>query len=568
MGLEFNCGAYRVILGFFMNTKPGMKPGWLLIAVLALTAAVLRAQNPTASPEKSTVAGTVVDAVSQQPVRDAVVAVRGTVGSERIPSPIASAATDSSGRFSFDNLQPGRYFVVASHEGYIRPEHGATTLNLASGQHLDDLVIYLTPGGTISGQVSNANRKPVPGVAVQALKRSRRFGKAEFEEVASTDTNEAGEYKLSGLLAGDYYLRAVPSQEQSKADAKDESKDKSNEVYVPSYFPGTRDQSGSTLLVLRGGEQMASMDITLSRVHPVVITGRVIDAATKLPVGRTELTLAEEGDVTPVSYAVTADAKGNFELKGVPRGSYMLVAEKPVQSQNDKVMWGRKPIQVGDVDLKNVEVAIRRGVEVSGRILVDGKANVDLTRLSGVLEPAQTSSIRGFMPEVGKASVKADGSFAFQDVPDGNYRLNFAPIAAGFYLKSAQSPDVLVTGVTVVRGQPVQSLELALSSGVGRLEGTVMKDEQPFPGATVVLVPDTERRSQPRYYRQTLSDGQGRFALQNIIPGDYEVFAWQEIERGSYLDPDFLSPFEDRGKAVSVKEGSALNLQIDVIPAE
>jgi hypothetical protein len=299
-----------------------------------------------------------------------------------------------------------------------------------------------------------------------------------------------------------------------------------------------------------------------------MVTGRVIDAATKLPVSRSELTLAEEGNVAPISYSVTADAKGNFELKGVPRGSYVLVAEKPTQSQNDKPMWGQTNVRVGDVDLKNVEVAIRRGVEVSGRILVDGKANVDLTRLTGVLEPARDSTVREFMPAVENASVKPDGSFVFQDVPEGNYRISFFPVPAGFYLKAPQSPDVLVTGVTVTRGQPVQALDLALSSGVARLEGTVMKDQQPSPGATVVLVPDSERRSQPRYYRQTFSDRQGRFVVQNIIPGEYEVFAWQEIERGSYLDPDFLGQFEDRGKAVSFKEGANLNLQLDVIPAE
>lgn len=95
-----------------------------------------------------------------------------------------------------------------------------------------------------------------------------------------------------------------------------------------------------------------------------------------------------------------------------------------------------------------------------------------------------------------------------------------------------------------------------------------MKDQQPAPGTTVVLVPSSERRSQPGYYRQTVSDRQGRFALQNIIPGDYEVFAWQEVERGSYLDPDFLRQFEDQGKAVSLKDGADLNLQLEVIPSE
>ena len=73
-----------------------------------------------------------------------------------------------------------------------------------------------------------------------------------------------------------------------------------------------------------------------------------------------------------------------------------------------------------------------------------------------------------------------------------------------------------------------------------------MKEQQPCPGTAVALVPNSERRSQPRYYRQTFSDRQGRFALQNIIPGDYEVFAWQDVERGRYLDSDFLGQLKTK----------------------
>jgi hypothetical protein len=136
------------------------------------------------------------------------------------------------------------------------------------------------------------------------------------------------------------------------------------------------------------------------------------------------------------------------------------------------------------------------------------------------------------------------------------------------YLTTARSQDVLETGLTVIRGQPMHALELALSSGVARIEGTVMKDQRPSPGTAEVLVPNSERRSQPRYYRQTFSDRQGRFALQDIVPGDYEIFAWQEIERGSYMDPNFLQQFEDRGSAVTLKDGASLHLQLDAIPPE
>ena len=546
-----------------MKVEAAMMRAVLLTLVFALSVAVSRAQNAPDSQE-CTLAGTVVDAISQQPVQGVTVSARSFVASGEAAK-VEPVATDSTGRFSFEHLPPGRYFVLASHQGYVNQGpsgHGPrrSVFDLASGQRLDGVVIYLMPGGIVSGQISTADGNPVSGVTVQALKRSHRFGKPEFDEIASGESNKSGVYSIAALPAGDYYLRAVPSQEQ-KPDTK-------GNVYAPTYFPGTRDQGHSTLLTMRAGEQMAGIDIALSRVRAASVAGKVIDAVSKSPINGSELTLLEQGDVTPISYSATADAKGNFELKGVPRGNYLLVAEKPVESENDKSMWGQKAVQVGDADVRNVELAIRRGVEVSGRILLDGKANFDLTRLTGVLEPAQPSVARGYMLEVENASVNPDGRFSFQNVTEGSYRINFFPISAGLYLKSVQNPDVLKTGVTVVRGQPVQSLELALSSGVARLEGTVMNDQQPFPGATVVLVPDAELRSQPRYYRQTISDRQGRFSLQNLIPGDYEVFAWQDVERGSYLDPDFLAQFEDEGKAVSLKQGATLNLQLDVIVSE
>jgi len=541
-----------------------LKRAILVMAVVSLTAVMPWAQTDAESRDKCSLTGTVLDTVSKQPVRDAAVSLRSLAPLERFASRTASSTTDSSGRFSFNNLPAGRYSVLASHEGYVGQGSGrrgplARTWDVAPGQHLDDVVVYLMPGGIISGLISNAGGKPLSGVTLQALKRTYRFGTPEFDEVSNAVTNQAGEYQLTALAAGDYYLRAIPQQPQ--AHTKDLT------VFVPTYFPGTIEPSRSTLLVLRAAEQLSGVDMTLSRARVVVVTGRVVDAVAKSPGKGTELTLLEEGNIAPVPYSATADAKGTFELKGVPPGHYLLVAEKPYESERYKSMWGQKPIQVGDSDVRNLEVALNRGVEVSGRIVLDSKASVDLTRLTGILELQQTPRMRGFTPDVENATVSQDGSFVFREVPDGNYRINFFPIPSGFYLKAVRSPDVLDTGVTV-RGQPVQALELSLSSGVARLEGTIVKDQQPSAATTVVLVPNMEHRGQPRYYRQTFSDGLGRFVLQDVIPGDYEVFAWQDMERGSYMDPDLLRQFEDRGQSVTLKEGTTLKLQLEAIPLE
>ena len=547
-----------------MSQLLGKNRAKVVIAVLALTVAASQAQNVTEPRAKCTVTGTVINAINQQPVKEAAVTLRALPG-ERSFSP-AHTITGDGGRFSFIDLPPGRYLVSATHQGYVNDDRDGDgfrfqPVELSTDQHLDDLVIYLSPGGVISGQIFSAKGKPVSGVAVQALKRTYRFGNPVFDEVASALSNDSGEYRLTVLPAGDYYVRAVALTPQ-RFDSK------STEFYVPTYFPGTGDQNRSTLLVLRAGEQLAGNDLEMIRSRGAVISGRVIDAVTHSFAGGAELTLVEEGNLTPVPYSATADSEGKFVLSGVPRANYLLVAEKPGQSEKDRSMWGQIPVQVGDVDVRNVAVVISPGVDVSGHILAEDKAGVDLSRIAGILEPVQNSTMRAWMPTVENASVKTDGSFVFREVPAGTYRINFSPVPFGFYLKAAHTPDPLETNVIVTQGQPIQALQFVLSSSVARIEGTVMKDQQPVSRAAVVLVPMLERRSQQRFYRQTVSDRQGRFALQNIIPGDYEIFSWKEMERGGHMNPEVFRQLEGQGKAVTLKEGASLTLELDVISAE
>ena len=87
------------------------------------------------------------------------------------------------------------------------------------------------------------------------------------------------------------------------------------------------------------------------------------------------------------------------------------------------------------------------------------------------------------------------------------------------------------------------------------------------PGASVVLVPDGKGRGQPNEYRQAVTDLTGRFAMRSVPPGDYTLFAWEQIDRGAYFDPEFLARYEDRGKAVHVEEGGHVSMKLEVIPA-
>jgi protocatechuate 3,4-dioxygenase beta subunit len=554
-------------------------PRFIPIVLSVLLAGAAHSQNAQPPQEKCTIGGTVVDAVSEQPLKGADVRLRGIPNASGPPSQSAtqarSANTDANGRFVFDGVAAGRYMLLASHDGYVnsnRDNQGlrGQMLSVTPGQHVSDVVLRLLPGGFIAGHISNEAGKPFRGVSVEAMKFSYPRGRRELHEVAHATTTDAGEYRIPGLVPGKYFIRAKPPGSIT-------AKPGSAKSYVPLYYPAANDQTHSAALVLRAGEELAGIDLNLAPVHTVHIRGRVLNARTSLPSKEAEVTLLSDQGETIFSPGKNFPAGGqaSFEFEGVPPGSYIVVAQQPSTPQEQRTMWGRTSIEVGDTNLEHVDVVVSPGVDVSGRIRVEGKTagdmskdmSKDMSSLVGILEPQEASSLANLMPDIDNASVKPDGTFIFREVPEGSYGIRFFPIPAGFYLKSSGAADVLEAGITVVRSSSPPALELILSASAARIDGTVRSDGQPSPGASVVLVPVGKERAQAPDYRQALTDQLGRFALRNVPPGDYTLFAWEQIDRNAYMDPDFLGRYEDRGKAVHVEEGDHLNVQLDAISA-
>jgi hypothetical protein len=537
------------------------------IVLLGFFSPATHAQN--AVQEKCSIAGTVVDGVSEQPLRGAEVRLRGIPSASLPVSQAMSASTDASGRFVFEGVAAGRYLLLATHDGYVNsgrdnPGPRGHLLSLAPGQHVNDLVVRLLPNGTIAGRVTNEAGKPFRGVSVQAMKSSYPRGRRELHDVAHEVSNDAGEYRLTGLAPGRYYIHAQAPHSLS-------AKLGSDKAYVPLFYPATNEQARAVPLVLRAGEEIGGIDLNFVPRHTVHIQGRVINARTALPSKEAEVTLLSDRGETTFSSQNLSDAASSFDFQGVPPGSYVLVAQQPGSPREPKTMWGRTAIEVGDSNIEHAEIVVSAGVDVSGRVRAEGKPGADIGKdignMVGVLELQEPSALASLTPDIDTASVKPDGTFVFTEVPEGNYRVDFHPVPAGFYLKSSGAADALETVITVSRGHSPPALELVLSPGAARIDGTVASGDDSVPGASVVLVPDGKQRAQPNNYRQAVTDQLGRFALRNVTPGDYTLFAWEQIERGAYMDPDFLGQYEDRGKTVRVEEDGRVSVQLEVIPA-
>jgi hypothetical protein len=111
-------------------------------------------------------------------------------------------------------------------------------------------------------------------------------------------------------------------------------------------------------------------------------------------------------------------------------------------------------------------------------------------------------------------------------------------------------------------------LQLQLGFAPGRVSGTV-SDERgtATPGIQAVLVPDEARRGRSDVYFSTTTDRNGQYAFNNVPPGRYKLFAWEDIPAGAYQYPDFIRRYEERGQSITVNANGAITADTRLIPA-
>ncbi len=68
--------------------------------------------------------------------------------------------------------------------------------------------------------------------------------------------------------------------------------------------------------------------------------------------------------------------------------------------------------------------------------------------------------------------------------------------------------------------------------------------------------------------RRGYSDQRGGFSLTDVVPGDYQVLAWEDIEDGAFEDPEILKKYQGSAESLSLKQNDRRTLQVTAIPVE
>jgi hypothetical protein len=438
-------------------------------------------------------------------------------------------------------------------------------LALANGQHLKEMVFKLTPQGVISGRILDEDGDPLANVEVQCLVYSYQRGKRALVNHAGSSTNDLGEFRLFGLGPGKYVISATdqsrdifdPERTVGTAQTILDAEARGATIYYPT---GTNPEGASSLEITPGA-QISGINMTLTRVHAVSVKGHV-SIKSAAAQRNMNIMLTARGVNGFRTFVRGIDVQGNFELRGVAPGSYFLHAN---YSEDNKQYSARLPLEVGNSNIEGVELELHPAAEVEGRLEIEKNGDLKNLRMNVLLQSQLTD--RGGSGTV----VKDDKTFKLENIIPDLYDINVFPLPEGFYLKSIRlgKQDVTETGADLSQGVSGGQMIITLNPNGGQIDGTVQNAKgDPAAGATVTLIPNAEHQSISWLYQTANTDQNGHFTIKGARPGEYKIYAWEDIEQGAQQDPDFVKPHESLGETVSVKESGHETVQLKLISSE
>ncbi|MGB2714002.1 MAG: carboxypeptidase-like regulatory domain-containing protein [Vicinamibacterales bacterium] len=269
----------------------------------------------------SRVSGTVVNAAGA-PVANESVTLSHQVMGPQGGSTFApnTGQTGPDGRFSVNNVQAGGYLLaVRVPEAHDQPaQEGRQTIQVA-GIDIDGLVIVTGSGGTVRGRVASDDGTPVPGLERLSVRARPLMWAARSSTLASSDNgrvNADGTFEVKALigpvvltirtLTGDWTLKAV------ELDGRDLADDP---------------------IDVRHGETLSGLRVVLTN-RPTHVRGGLVDDK-KQPADGTIVIFPEETsrwrEDSRTVRAVRPDQRGEFSIKGLPAGKYLIAALDYVQ---------------------------------------------------------------------------------------------------------------------------------------------------------------------------------------------------------------------------------------------
>jgi hypothetical protein len=425
-------------------------------------------------------------------------------------------------------------------------------VSVRAGQVTDKIDLALPRGGVLAGRVTDDLEQPYPGVRVDALALRYRHGKRQPTIVGGGTTDDLGNFRISGLASGSYYVVAT-SNETWRNDKKETI------GYPSTYFPaGGADQARP--VSLSPSEQKTDLHMTLASSRTARISGRVVRANGE-PVPGAGVTIAYGYPgvvITAGMRTLRTNPDGTFQIRDVPGGVYN------VSCGSDDVL-----LTVNGVDGDDVVLTQRTGSTVTGVIVTD-EGTPPPFPVSGVRVLVESSSDE-VLPTVRIVQVSNDWSFRMQEL-GGPFLFRITGLPDDWMLATATLDDRNISDEPFdvpTGGREITGAKIVVTRKIGRVVGRVIDDNgRPTTAASVLIFSDDQARWIPysRFIRVTRPGPDGRFAVNQLPPATYRAVALEFVEQGQEQDASFLADLRDAARTFTLGDGGVESLTLTVRP--
>jgi len=431
------------------------------------------------------------------------------------------------------------------------------------GEQLKNIDIALPQGGAITGTVLDEFLEPTENVTVRAMELRGDEDRPMAVGAASAETDDRGQYRLSGLVPGRYIVATVA--------AKEPPDPRTGKGYAPAYYPGVAEIASARVIEVLEEQERQWIDFPREPVRVATISGTALNSRND-PVTDRVLLVASQRSGAVIAETQGADVKGTdgtFTIPNVPPGDYALQATSKGDGGQE---FGMQYVTVYSEDPPMVRVKTAAGIDVRGRLIEEGSPLVDPRSFGLTVLPVdwdQTSVLAGLVT----LTPAEDGTLSLDGVT-GPRRFVLTAGPSNWYLKSIRirGRDVTdeITGFPLTGFGFTRDLEVVVSNKGAVIEGDAMDASTPATDFSVVLFSSNPDHwfHNSRFLKSGRATRGGRFRIEGIADGDYFIAAVEGLDGtagGAWQDRNFLQSLITGARRVRLREGDDRNLTLSLM---